>query len=41
MPLVVTSAAGANGDGDGALLALDDDGKPERVNDFETADISI
>ena len=28
MPLVVTSAAGANGDGYGALLAFDDDGKP-------------
>jgi DNA-binding beta-propeller fold protein YncE len=27
MPLVVTSAAGANGDGYGALLAFDDDGK--------------
>lgn len=28
MPLVVTSAAGANGDGYGALLAFDDDGRP-------------
>jgi len=27
MPLVVTSAAGANGDGYGALLAFDDDGR--------------
>jgi hypothetical protein len=31
MPLVVTSEAGANGDGYGALLALDDDGKPVGV----------
>jgi DNA-binding beta-propeller fold protein YncE len=28
MPLLVTSAAGANGDGYGALLAFDSDGKP-------------
>jgi len=28
MPLLVTSAAGANGDGYGALLAFDDDGAP-------------
>ena len=28
MPLLVTSAAGANGDGYGALLAFDEDGKP-------------
>ena len=28
MPLLVTSAAGANGDGYGALLAFDDDGTP-------------
>jgi DNA-binding beta-propeller fold protein YncE len=28
MPLVVTSATGTNGDGYGALLAFDDDGKP-------------
>jgi len=31
MPLVVTSAAGANGDGYGTLLAFDDDGKPVGV----------
>ena len=31
MPLLVTSAAGANGDGYGALLAFDDDGKPVGV----------
>jgi hypothetical protein len=31
MPLVVTSAAGANGDGYGALLAFDDDRKPVGV----------
>jgi hypothetical protein len=31
MPLVVTSAAGANGGGSGALLAFDDDGKPVGV----------
>jgi hypothetical protein len=31
MPLVVTSAAGANGDGCGALLAFDDDGEPVGV----------
>jgi len=28
MPLLVTSAAGTNGDGYGALLAFDSDGKP-------------
>src|ERR1700679_1879708 len=28
MPLLVTSASGANGNGYGALLAFDDDGKP-------------
>jgi len=28
MPLLVTSAAGANGDGYGALLAFDEDGRP-------------
>jgi hypothetical protein len=28
MPLLVTSAAGANGDGCGALLAFDEDGRP-------------
>jgi hypothetical protein len=40
MPLLVTSAAGANGDGYGALLAFDRDGKPlgrfsedERITD--------
>jgi hypothetical protein len=31
MPLLVTSAAGANGDGYGALLAFDEDGKPVGV----------
>jgi hypothetical protein len=31
MPLLVTSAAGANGDGYRALLAFDDDGKPVGV----------
>ena len=28
MPLLVTSASGANGNGYGALLAFDQDGKP-------------
>lgn len=28
MPLLVTSAAGVNGDGYGALLSFDRDGKP-------------
>jgi hypothetical protein len=31
MPLVVTSAAGANGNGYGTLLAFDEDGKPVGV----------
>jgi hypothetical protein len=40
MPLLVTSASGANGDGYGALLAFDRDGKPLDVfsNDQRIAD---
>ena len=40
MPLLVTSASGANGDGYGALLAFDQDGKPLGVfcNDERVAD---
>jgi hypothetical protein len=40
MPLLVTSASGANGDGYGALLAFDRDGKPLGVfcNDQRIAD---
>src|SRR5580700_4568152 len=40
MPLVVTSAAGANGNGYGALLAFDDNGKPlgPFTQDFRIAD---
>jgi hypothetical protein len=40
MPLLVTSATGVNGDGRGALLAFDTDGKPLGVfsSDVRIAD---